>query len=128
MSFHHPSEDEDQQVRFGFTPTGHAIHVIDDWGSSSYTKSMCNIVVRDWEEMVEQFCLTDDEADELLKLGWCGKCESWLKKMRYLQSRGTPTEVPEWVIEAVSEEMGYAEGNLAQVIDFTLWKEQKGYV
>lgn len=122
-----PDQTEPKQVRFGFTATGSSVHVIDDWGNNRAQKSMCNIVVRDWDEMVKQFGLEEDEATGLLRLDWCGKCDKWLKRMRYLNSMGVPTEVPEWVIKTLSIEFGYANENLAEVINFLEWKEAKGY-
>jgi len=122
---HHSEADE---VRFGFTATGSAMHIIDDWSDSRFTKSVCNIKVRDWDEMVEQFSLDDTSADDLLRYDWCGRCEKWLKKMRYFQSMGISAEAPDWVIDALLEHMGYVTEGLAVVIDFNEWKKNRGYI
>jgi len=122
---HHSEAD---QVRHGFTATGSAKHIVDDWEKNGTQRSVCNIPVRDWDEMVEDFHLDESDAEDMLYFDWCGKCDKWLRKMRYLQSMGVSTEYPDWVIQSMSEEMGYLEEGLAEVIDFLEWKEMRGYV
>ena len=125
MSYEEP-EIETPEVRFGYTATGRVRHVIDDWNVNPRQKSMCNIVVRDIEEMAESFGLGSQEISLMCGLDWCEKCGKWLKTMRYLRSRGKLLGIPSAVIDYLSRDYGLDEEDLADVIDFAAWKQARG--
>ena len=122
------SGNSSPRVFLGFTATGSNKHIIDQWNrQGKSTRSVCNIYVRDIDEMVSEFNLGNDEVDKLLQMKWCSRCQKWLKTMRYFRSMGKETIVPGDVIDVLSKELGYDTGASAQIIDFAGWKKSHGY-
>jgi len=117
----------DERVEAGYTPTGATKHLLETWDKTSKeSRTICNSVARTLDQMVDQFNLSQQDADRLRDLPWCSRCTKWVESMTAMHSRGVKTKASEDIVQSAALLMGLEKKEeLAKVIVLADWKKRR---